>query len=130
MLTSIVTQTHEKFFVEFKAHTCKWKQFVHNRVTEIRAHVPPINWRHCPGIQNFADIPSKGLTSTAMPQKIELWLHGPVNLERLVSEHVQDPPEECIAKLKKRGMQLATIHLITPSTLHEILPCMQSQEAA
>ena len=39
-----------------------WKPFVKNRVVEIRSHVSPENWRHCPGLSNPADLPSHGLT--------------------------------------------------------------------
>ena len=101
----------------------EWKQFVHNRVTEIRALVPPVCWKHCPGIQNPADIPSRGVTSTEMPQKVGLWLHGPGNLEGMEPEQPQeDLPEECIAELKKETQPVA-VSLITHSTLDEIFPC-------
>ena len=36
----------------------EWKQFVENRVTEIRRLVPAKCWRHCAGIENPADTPS------------------------------------------------------------------------
>ena len=102
----------------------EWKQFVHNRVTEIRALVPPVHWKHCPGILNPADIPSRGVTSTEMPQKVELWLHGPDNLGGMESEQPQeDLPEECITELKKKETQPAAVSLITHSTLDEIFPC-------
>jgi len=101
----------------------EWKQFVHNRVTEIRALVPPVCWKHCPGIQNPADIPSRGVTSTEMPQKVGLWLHGPGNLEGMEPEQPQeDLPEECIAELKKETQPVA-VSLSTHSTLDEIFPC-------
>ena len=38
----------------------EWKQFVQNRVCEIRNHVPPKAWRHCSSKDNPADIASRG----------------------------------------------------------------------
>lgn len=55
----------------------QWKQFIMNRVIEIRSLVPPSCWRHCPGTQNPADIPSRGVSSQELQDKMTLWLHGP-----------------------------------------------------
>lgn len=41
----------------------EWKQFVENRINTIRALVLSHCWRHCPGKENPADIPSRGTTA-------------------------------------------------------------------
>ena len=40
----------------------EWKQFVQNRVNEIRKLVPSGCWMHCRSQDNPADIPSRGAT--------------------------------------------------------------------
>ncbi|KAL5491930.1 hypothetical protein EMCRGX_G017306 [Ephydatia muelleri] len=54
----------------------EWKQFVQNRVNEVRSLVPIDSWYHCPGEQNPADLPSRG---AHMLQLIDstLWINGP-----------------------------------------------------
>ena len=37
----------------------EWKQFVHNRVNEIRSLLPVESWRYCPTDSNPADVPSR-----------------------------------------------------------------------
>ena len=40
----------------------EWKQFIENRVMEIRKLVPVECWMHCPGKENPADLPSRGMS--------------------------------------------------------------------
>ena len=49
-----------------------WKQFVQRRVTEIRTLLPSSSWRHCPGVDNPADLPSRGLSPIELACS-ELW---------------------------------------------------------
>ena len=53
----------------------EYKQFVENRVREIRQNVPPESWSHCPGIENPADLLSRGMNAEALKQS-ETWWHG------------------------------------------------------
>ena len=53
-----------------------WKQFVQHRVIEIRNLLPSVCWRHCPGVDNPADLPSRGVKPADLA-KSELWIMGP-----------------------------------------------------
>ena len=83
----------------------EWKQFIQNRVNEIRKLTPISSWKHCPGHINPADIPSRGMTPTDMV-KCELWNRGPAMLHEKVEEEehrvlgITEIPEECIEEMK------------------------------
>ena len=85
----------------------EWKQFVENRVSNIRASVPLRCWGHCPGKENPADIPSRGMTASDLSRNC-LWLDGPDWLhtsEDLPNKDVDTDakvPEECHEEMKSR----------------------------
>ena len=54
----------------------KWKQYVESRVNEIRRLTAKESWRHCPGVSNPADLPSRGLKSQELNDK-HMWWKGP-----------------------------------------------------
>jgi len=54
----------------------EWKQFVRNRVQEIRSAVHESSWRHCPGRDNPADIASRGCTLSELASSAK-WKEGP-----------------------------------------------------
>lgn len=79
----------------------EWKQFVENRVNQIRHLVPAEHWRYCPGTSSPADLPSRG-TSLTDPAISALWWNGP---EWLRGDYVplEDDiavPEDCLKELK------------------------------
>ena len=88
-----------------------------NRVTSIRASVPPQCWIHCPGKENPADIPSRGMTSSELVRN-HLWLEGPdwlraLHVHRPMSENGDigaEVPEECLQEMKTKK---ATHTLVT-----------------
>ena len=84
----------------------EWKQFVQNRVTEIRELVPVQSWRHCPGAQNPADIPSRGASPAELREKCDLWLYGPAWLSSsknpTPSSEAISVPEEWLHEMKTK----------------------------
>ena len=52
-----------------------WPRFIQNRVKDIRENISAL-WRFCPGVDNPADIPSRGL-ELRKPETREKWLRGP-----------------------------------------------------
>jgi len=108
----------------------EWKQFVQNRVREIRTLVPAHAWKHCPGIENPADIPSRGMSAPEL-SCCSTWRTGPAwlsesNLEPTLDENSSmDPPAECLDEmtLKKRNQQVSL--LVTEESIHisELIKC-------
>ena len=89
----------------------EWKQFVEKRVSTIRSLVQPQHWKHCPGAENPADIPSRGMAASALAET-PLWLHGP---HWLYSEECQpeEPnsdtfeaqlPDDCQGEMRRREL--------------------------
>ena len=62
-----------------------WKQYVTSRVSEIRWLTSREQWRHCPGLLNPADLPSRGLTGDKLLKSV-LWWEGPAFLQLPKSE--------------------------------------------
>ena len=58
----------------------QWKQYVSNRVNEIRDHSSADRWRHCPGMCNPADLLSRGVNGKILLSN-ELWWSGPKFLQ-------------------------------------------------
>ena len=56
--------------------TKRWKIFVANRVTEIREHSDPEQWRYVPSKQNPADHATRGLSAEDLSSNSS-WLTGP-----------------------------------------------------
>ena len=91
----------------------EWKQFVENRVTSIRTLIPPQFWKHCPGKENPADIPSRGMDASELVRR-PLWLAGPHWLH--LSQDLPDGaeavectiPEDCRQEMKQ-GKVVSTL---------------------
>ena len=99
----------------------EWKQFVQNRVDEIRKIVPPDCWKHCPGDENPADIPSRGVPPLELSKKLELWLHGPRTLRNNEEpEHAMTMPEDCLTEAKVKDKATS---LLNAGSSSSILPC-------
>lgn len=80
--------------------TREWKQFVQNRVLEIRSLVPPEQWNHCVSKDNPADILSRGATPTEL--KDSMWFTVPewkTNQNKPTYTNDRDPAEEAIKEL-------------------------------
>ena len=54
----------------------EWSQFVQNRVNEILRLTTRETWNHCPGVENPADLGSRGVTAVTIKSN-KLWWRGP-----------------------------------------------------
>lgn len=87
-----------------------WKQYIGQRVEEIRRLTPKDLWRHCPGELNPADLPSRGLSAKELSASNTWWnglsflyqsenewpetsLSEQVNEEQILQEAVKNVPD-------------------------------------
>ncbi|XP_075559900.1 uncharacterized protein LOC142591457 [Dermacentor variabilis] len=59
----------------------QWKPFVANRVLEIQQRSDPDIWNHCSGIENPADLLTRGVTPQVLKSS-SLWWNGPAWLSK------------------------------------------------
>ena len=71
----------------------QWKPFVANRVIEIQSLLDPSVWRYCPGPQNPADLPTRGVSASQLRES-HLWWKGPSWLQ----ESEKDWPKDLRSK--------------------------------
>ena len=69
----------------------EFKPFVANRVGEIQKTTSPEQWRHVPGTINPADLPTRGISATALAES-KVWLEGPAFLKDDQSTWPAAPP--------------------------------------
>ncbi|PFX12586.1 hypothetical protein AWC38_SpisGene23429 [Stylophora pistillata] len=67
----------------------QWKPFVANRVIEIQSLLDPGVWRYCPGPQNPADLPTRGLSASQFGESL-LWWKGPSWLQESEKDWHED----------------------------------------
>ena len=92
--------------------TKEWKQFVENRVCEIRKLVPTQCWQHCPGVQNPADLPSRGLSCREFEDRLEFWLKGPCWLKEplnMENSSIDPIPDECLSEMRRQDQTTTTL---------------------
>ena len=104
----------------------EWKQFVQNRVNEVRSLVPIDSWYHCPGEQNPADLPSRG---AHMLQLIDntLWINGPSWISdpgfEPQSSDLHSVPDECFKEIRVKDHPAFSFLTQTTSQVEAILNC-------
>ena len=93
--------------------TKTWKQFVQHRVSEIRKLLPIDCWSHCSGVENPADIPSRGLNPVQLSLS-NLWTNGPTMLGEPASDDKVERmpmPAECAVEMRAKDRD-ATLNLL------------------
>ena len=60
--------------------TKPWKQFVHHRIQDICKLTDTHRWRHCPGVLNPVDLPSRGVSASELANS-RIWWKRPAFLQ-------------------------------------------------
>ena len=99
----------------------EFKPFVANRVGEIQRTTSPEQWRHVPGTINPADLPTRGLSATALAES-KVWLEGPAFLKDKESTWpAAPPPRDNTKKTEDCERRTVTRTHMTKSHVSEII---------
>ena len=96
----------------------QWKPFVQNWPNEIAKLTDKSSWRHCPGKENAADLPSRGITPIELSVSA-LWRCGPPWIkgdDNALSPEPVDMPSDCASELK--GASNANAHIVDSEPCH------------
>ena len=72
-----------------------YKQYVQDRADECRRNAPNALFRHIPGTENSADLPSRGCTPDVLDQKKDEWFHS----QKWVKEDESSWPTRTVEEL-------------------------------
>jgi hypothetical protein len=75
----------------------EFKPFVANRIGEIQRTTSPEQWRHMPGTENPADLPTRGLSVADLSEN-KFWMEGPSFLKDGESAWPTTPPSKDVQK--------------------------------
>ncbi|XP_046841149.1 uncharacterized protein LOC124435254 [Xenia sp. Carnegie-2017] len=81
----------------------EWKQFVRHRVNEILSLTSKESWGHCPGVENPADLGSRGVFASKLEED-SIWWNGPnwlSSLEQEWPQSVVSKAEESVQEERK-----------------------------
>ena len=91
-------------------------------------------WRHCPGILNPADIPTRGMSASEFANS-ELWFHGPEFIRKPkefwpddISSDIKEAPSKALIEEKVKVFNLLTTKTEKPQprvNLEEIIDLQQ-----
>ena len=79
--------------IGFATRVVSLKPFVANRIAEIQRLTNPEQWRHVPGIDNPADLPTRGLSAANLSENC-FWMEGPSFLKEDESTWPSKPSKE------------------------------------
>ncbi|XP_028400806.1 uncharacterized protein LOC114523939 [Dendronephthya gigantea] len=92
-----------------------WKQYVQNRVQEIRKLSSKESWKYCPGSMNPADLPSRGVSGKELNSN-ELWWNGPDFLNRSEEEWPREPS----ACESTDSIAMSEVTKFSPTVIHSL----------
>ena len=104
-----------------------WKQLVQHRVVEIRNHLPSACWNHCPGVDNQADLPFRGVKPVDLA-KNDLWRGGPHWIGGAPdAETPLEMPPECSIELRAndRPTVLRVTATMDSSNIEAVIDCQR-----
>ena len=84
-------------------------------VAEIRRLLPSDCWKHCPGMENPADLPSRGCFPVDLAAN-NLWINGPGWLEIVTADDTSQEalmPTECATELAVKDRPAVLNLLVT-----------------
>ena len=97
-------------YIRSEAH--RFKVFVANRVSCIREHSQPEQWRYVPTNLNPADVASRGCSAASMPTT---WINGPPFLSQHKNtwkDHEKSSPKVSETKLEVKPVSATTLTIV------------------
>ena len=97
-----------------------YKQFVENRVAEIRKLTKKESWYHISGEENIADLPSRGCLPGQLMQMSKKWFQGPEWMKKCVEDW---PGKQSFVKSEDADTEVKK-----PSIENDVIVCLAKKK--